>query len=214
MTVIFRKCRILTFFSLLEFRKRIARSHGIKKNGNCKRKSRVQKLANCTLRDPAGKLDVHGRHSMLSFLSSLPISVLRSLDIEANKFYDGSNRLYNAALLIRCYTQHALRPVIDSKIYHIRYFIKIPVINKGMDFFFIYLVHSEIIRYSQPYQIISRIVKHHSFIINIISLLGALYLISTKFFLILISKLVPLTPETVKILNMLIRLQVMLLRAI
>ena len=37
-------------FSLLEFRKRKARSHGIKKNGNCKRKSRVQKLANCTLR--------------------------------------------------------------------------------------------------------------------------------------------------------------------
>ena len=29
-------------FSLLEFRKRTARSHGIKKNGNCKRKSRVQ----------------------------------------------------------------------------------------------------------------------------------------------------------------------------
>ena len=34
-------------FSLLEFRKRTARSHG---NGHCKRKSRVQKLANCTLR--------------------------------------------------------------------------------------------------------------------------------------------------------------------
>ena len=38
-------------FYLLEFRKRTARSHEIKKNGNCKRKSRVQKLANCTLRD-------------------------------------------------------------------------------------------------------------------------------------------------------------------
>ena len=62
-------------FSLLEFRKRTARSHGIKKNGNCKRKSRVQKLANCTLRDLATKLDVHGRHCMLSYLSSLPISV-------------------------------------------------------------------------------------------------------------------------------------------
>ena len=75
-------------FSLLEFRKRTARSHGIKKKGNCKRKSRVQKLANCTLRDLATKLDVHGRHCMLSYLSSLPISVLRSLDTEANIFYD------------------------------------------------------------------------------------------------------------------------------
>ena len=55
-------------FSLLEFRKRKARSHGIKKNGNCKRKIRVQKLANCTLRDLATKLDVHGRHCMLSYL--------------------------------------------------------------------------------------------------------------------------------------------------
>ena len=60
-------------FSLLQFRILTARSHGIKKNGNCKRKSRVQKLANCTLREQAGKLEVHGRHSMLSFLSSLPI---------------------------------------------------------------------------------------------------------------------------------------------
>ena len=108
--------------------------HGIKKNGNCKRKSRVQKLANCTLRDLATKLDVHGRHCMLSYLSSLPISVLRGLDTEANKLYDRTNRLYDAALLTRCYTQHALRPVIDSKIHHIRHFIKIPFINKGMDF--------------------------------------------------------------------------------
>ena len=37
-------------FTLLEFRKRTARSHGIKKNGNRKRNSRVQKCANCTLR--------------------------------------------------------------------------------------------------------------------------------------------------------------------
>ena len=53
-------------FSLLEIRKRTARSHGIKKNGNCKRKSRVQNLGRCTLRDLAAILDVHGRHSVLS----------------------------------------------------------------------------------------------------------------------------------------------------
>ena len=98
---------------------------------NCKRKSRVQKLANCTLRDLGGILDVHGRHSMLSYLSSLPISVLRSMATKAKKFYDRYNKLYDAALLIRCYTQHALRPVIDSKINHVRHFIKIPFINKG-----------------------------------------------------------------------------------
>ena len=56
------------------------------------------------------------------------------MDTEANKFYDWSNRLYDAALLTRCYTQHALRPVIDSKINNARHFIKIPFINKGMEF--------------------------------------------------------------------------------
>ena len=78
----------------------------------------------------------------------------------------------------------------------------------------IYLVHSEINRYNQPYQIISRIVKYQLFVINIINLLGALYLISIKLFLILISKLVPLTPETVRTLIMFIQMRVMLLRAI
>ena len=32
-----------------------------------------------------------------------------------------------------CYTQHALRPYIDSDINHIRHFIKIPFINKGIE---------------------------------------------------------------------------------
>ena len=200
-------------FSLLELRKRTARSHGIKKNGNCKRKSREQKLANCTLRYLAAKLDVHGRHYMLSYLSSLPISVLHSLDTEANKFYDRTNRLYEAALLTRCYTQHALRPVIDSKINHIRHFIKILLLIKEWTLL-IYRVFSEINWYNHPYQIISRIMKYQSFVINIINLLGALYLISINLFLILISKLVTLTPETARTLNMFIRLWVMLLRAI
>ena len=200
-------------FSLLEFRKRTARSHGIKKNENCKRKTRVQNLANCTLRDLAAKLDVHGRHCMLPYLSSLPISVLRSLDTEANEFYDRTNRLYDAALLTMCYTQHALRPIIDSKINHIRHFIKIHFIDKGMDFIDLpSIFRDKSVQSSIPNY--SRIMKHQSFVINIISLLGALYLISINLFLILISKLVTLTPETARTLNMFIRLRVMLLRVI
>ena len=71
---------------------------------------------------------------MLSCLSSLPIPVLRSLDIEANRFYDWNHQMYEAALLTRCYTQHALRPFMDAEINHQRHFIKTPFINKGMDF--------------------------------------------------------------------------------
>ena len=71
---------------------------------------------------------------MLSKLSSLSVSSLRKLDDEAKKFYDRKHDLYEAALLTRCYTQHALRPYIDSEINHIRHFIKIPFINKGIEF--------------------------------------------------------------------------------
>ena len=60
--------------------------------------------------------------------------VLRVLDIEAYRFYDRTHQMYDAALLTRCYTQHALRPFIDSEINHQRHFIKIPFINKGMNF--------------------------------------------------------------------------------
>ena len=71
---------------------------------------------------------------MLSFLSSFPIPVLGILDIEANRIYDRNHQMYEAALLTRCYTQHALHPFIDAEINHQRHFIKIPFINKGMDF--------------------------------------------------------------------------------
>ena len=121
-------------FSLLEIRKRKSRSHGIRKKGNGKRKKRAVKRLNTSLKDLSKVLEDQGRHSMLSFLSSLPISVLRILDTEANKFYDRNHQLYDAALLTRCYTQHALRPFIDSEINHKRHFIKIPFINKGIEF--------------------------------------------------------------------------------
>ena len=71
---------------------------------------------------------------MLSKLASLSVSPLRKLDDEANKVYNRKHDLYEAALLTRCYIQHAIRPYIDSKINHIRQIIKIPFINKGIEF--------------------------------------------------------------------------------
>ena len=64
-----------------------------------------------------------------SRLVTLSISSHRNLGIEANKFYDRAHRLYDAALLTRCYTKHALRPYIDSKINKIRHFIKIQFVK-------------------------------------------------------------------------------------
>ena len=64
----------------------------------------------------------------------MPISVLRNLELEVNKLYDRANKLYKAALLTRCYVQHFLSPYIDSEVNHKQHFIKIPFINKGMEF--------------------------------------------------------------------------------
>ena len=96
---------------------------------------------------------------MLSFLNSLPISVLRILDTEANKFYDRNHQLYDAALLTRCYTQHALRPFIDSETNHKRHFIKNPFLNKGIEFM-TYLVSLRTDPLLRRYLLIFKILNH------------------------------------------------------
>ena len=112
---------------LLDIKKRNKRSHGKRKNGNFKRKHKtVLSLFYLII------LLNSERHQILSKLVLLSISSLRKLDDEANKFYERKHDMYEAALLTRCYTQHALRPYIDSNINHIRHFIKIPFINKGI----------------------------------------------------------------------------------
>ena len=70
----------------------------------------------------------------LKYLSKGKPYNTRTMDTEANRFYDRNHQMYDAALLTRCYTQHALRPFIDSESNHIRSFIKIPFINIGIDF--------------------------------------------------------------------------------
>ena len=52
----------------------------------------------------------------------------------ANNRYDRANKFYKAPFLTRCYVQHFLSPYIGSEVNHKRYFIKIPFINKGMEF--------------------------------------------------------------------------------
>ena len=104
-----------------------------KKEMHDKRKRCAAQNSGTSLYNLSSKVREHGRHAMLSFLSSLPIPVLCILDVEANKFYDRNHQMYEAALLTRCYTQHALRPFIDAEINHQKHFIKIPFINKVID---------------------------------------------------------------------------------
>ena len=78
----------------------------------------VLKRINTSLKDLSIALNNHGWHGLLSFLSSLSISVLRNLELEANKCYNRENKLYKAALLTRCYVQHFLSPYIDFCVNH------------------------------------------------------------------------------------------------
>ena len=75
-----------------------------------------------------------GRHALLSRLTTLSISSLRRLDEEADDIYVQSNPLYEVASIIQSYTQHILRPHIDSESQHTRHFLKISYSNKGIDF--------------------------------------------------------------------------------
>ena len=121
-------------FSILEIRKRKRRSHGKRQKGNDKRKRCAAQKSGTSLNNLSSKLRKHGRHAMLSFLSSIPIPVLRIWILRLIGFMIGITKMYEDALLTRCYTQHALRPFIDAEINHQRHFIKVPFINKGMDF--------------------------------------------------------------------------------
>ena len=118
----------------MECKRRKSRSHGKRKHCNIKCKTCAEKRINTSLKDLSISLNNHGRHGLLSFLSSLPISVLRNLELEANKFYDRANKLYKAALLTSCYVQHFLSPYVISEVNQKRHLIKIPFINKGMEF--------------------------------------------------------------------------------
>ena len=135
------------------------------------------------------------------------------MDEEANKFYDRKHDLYHTALLTRCYTKHALRPYIDSKMNHIRHFIKIPFFNKGIDFID-YLAYLEIIQLNHLFLIILKIRNPLLFVINIINLLEVQYTISINWLLILILILRLQIHEIVKIQNSIMNQQAILLQEI
>ena len=86
-----------------------------------------------------------------------------------NCFSVPNHQMYEAALLTRCYTQHALRPFIDAEINHQRHFIKIPFISQGMDFIdLLGIIQGNLLLHL--YLITSKILSHLSFVISITNL--------------------------------------------
>ena len=113
----------------------------------------------------------------LSGLVTLSISSLRNLDIEAYKFYDRAHQLNDAALLTRCYTRHALWPYIDSEIHHIRHFVKIQFVNKGIEFINLPSIFKD---KSDISSIPAYFENPLSFVISIINLIVELFFIITN----------------------------------
>lgn len=71
---------------------------------------------------------------MLTCLTSLPFSSLKSIDEEADNIVVRTHPFYEAAYLIQSYTRHILRPHVDAKSDHDRHFLKVSFLNKGIDF--------------------------------------------------------------------------------
>ena len=135
MKVTFLKCQILMFFFLLWNVKYVKEDLMVNvKMATLSAKFVFEKRLNSSLKDLSLALTNHGPNGLFSFLSSLPISVLRNLELEAIILYDRANKLCKAALLSRCYVQHFLSPYINSEVNHKRHFIKFQFINKGIEF--------------------------------------------------------------------------------
>ena len=119
----------IDIFSLFSSRRRKTRSHGRRRNRNIKRKNRkdLSLLTLHTIRKQSGT------HGMLSVLASAPITKLLTLDSEASQIISRNDPLYMTACITESFTQHKLRPHIDDKLHHKRYFLKINFLNKGID---------------------------------------------------------------------------------
>ena len=63
---------------------------------------------------------------------------LRVLENEANKFYDRNHPLYDAALLTRVILNMLFVQLSILKQTTKRHFIKVPFINKGIEFIYLY----------------------------------------------------------------------------
>ena len=99
MKATFLKCQILMFFLFWNVKNVKVDLMVNVKMATLSAKFVLKKRLNTSLKDLSLALTNHGRHGLFSFLSSLPISVLRNLELETNKLYDRANKLYKAALL-------------------------------------------------------------------------------------------------------------------
>ena len=114
------KNKSINSFSLFSKRLRNKRSHGIRKNGNLRRKfKRLLSLNDCyTL------LQNGGKHKLLSALCSLSVSSLAHIDKECKLILLQSDPLYECACFIESFTDYYLKPLIKM------YLTKLEIVSK------------------------------------------------------------------------------------
>ena len=117
-------------FSILSITNRKRRSHGFRKNHNFKRK----RYSCITIADLNIIFKQSGRHSLLTKLCSLSFSNLYSIHQETDKYVCRTQSFYEVSSIISSFTYHYIKPRIDKSSYHIRHFLKIQFLNKGVDF--------------------------------------------------------------------------------
>ena len=110
-------------------RKRNKRSHGKRINRNVRKQHR----SDSSITDLIKIFKNNGRHHLFCKLCSIPISKLNSIRLECSTISHASP-LYEGALIISSFCYYKLFPKIENPEDHIRHFIKLTYINRGLDF--------------------------------------------------------------------------------
>lgn len=119
----------IDIFSLFHERKRKTRSHGKRRNGNLKRRHRrVINLEQCY-----SIFLNNGKHRLLSTLSSLSVSTLRSLGQEVSRLLLRTDPKYECCCIIDSYIKHYLYPNVEKSDTHKVFRMKLSFCNKGID---------------------------------------------------------------------------------
>jgi len=119
----------IDIFSLCEIRKRKSRSHGRRQNGNIRRR----RCKSLTLQECLNFLNTGEKHFIFSSISS-PLSQLRLLEQEGDKIILRTDKFYLCAIIIQNYAKHYLHTRIRRLDEVKRYFLKISLLNKGIDY--------------------------------------------------------------------------------
>ena len=118
----------IDIMDIVSKKSRNKRSHGKRINRN-KRKFHRNSFS---LSNLLSIFKNNGRHNLLNKLCTIPVLKLNSLLEECNSISHASPK-YEAALIISAFCYHKLYPKIDKPEDHIRHFLKLSFVNKGID---------------------------------------------------------------------------------